>query len=303
MRVEGKSCLKLVALLLSLCVCVLCVCVSGDLGLQDNIKAVNAGDSWNSYISPIMDAQFHLENALSSEDCSIDLSYKDSGLALIVAKSERPILAKISQGDRSETFYIHNDGTQSAVLLPFGNGDYEITILEKKEDKVGSVKYQTAFSVWSMNDLQAFCNATDYVPFNKNSEYVKEASRLKKMAESDEQLVALIVQQVMRHLDYDQSMTEVGHRPDLDLVWTSRKAVCRDYAVITAAMLRSQGIPTKVLYGDVMFSNGTKGYHAWNEYYAGNAGWVRLDVTYMERGESLDHNNDFEILYEASKVF
>lgn len=273
-----------------------------------SIKAdVNQGTreirNWTSHITPLMDVQFHPGSALGNAGCFVDLSYKDAGLALIKAEGDQPLRVKITQGDRSETFYVHTDGTPSVLPLPFGSGDYEIKILEQKEGQVYTARYQTEFSVWSMNDLQAFCNATDYVPFSQDSEYVKEASRLREQASSDEELVRLIVKSVMKHLEYDKSMVSVGDRPDLDLVWSSGRAVCRDYAVITAAMLRSQGIPTKVLYGNVTFPGEEKGYHAWNEYYAGEAGWIRLDVTYMEKGAGLGYNNGFKTLYEASKVF
>ena len=74
---------------------------------------------------------------------------------------------------------------------------------------------------------------------------------------------------------------------------TSGKGICFDYASLTASMLRSQGIPTKVIFGYVSPDDL---YHAWNMFYTEESGWVtvefavdpndwnRLDLTFSAGG-------------------
>ena len=54
-------------------------------------------------------------------------------------------------------------------------------------------------------------------------------------------------------------------------------------------MLRSIGIPTKLVKG---YKNDIDGYHAWNEVYISEKGWVIVDTTYdsiyLENGTSIN---------------
>ena len=59
------------------------------------------------------------------------------------------------------------------------------------------------------------------------------------------------------------------YTPDIEAIMSSRKGICFDYAAVMASMLRSQGIPTKLVMGYV-----PQGYHAWNEVYFEGVGWV-----------------------------
>ena len=84
-----------------------------------------------------------------------------------------------------------------------------------------------------------------------------------------------------------------GYMPDPDETLKSGLGICFDYASLTAAMLRSQGIPTKVIFGYVS-PNGV--YHAWNMFYTEESGWVtvgfevagddwnRIDLTFSANG-------------------
>ena len=57
--------------------------------------------------------------------------------------------------------------------------------------------------------------------------------------------------------------------PDIDATMQTRKGICFDYASLMSALLRSQGIPTKLVVG----YSGTA-YHAWISVYLDEAGWV-----------------------------
>lgn len=69
---------------------------------------------------------------------------------------------------------------------------------------------------------------------------------------------------------------DIGITRSASDVLESRVGVCRDYAILFAAMARSVGIPAKVVSGLVYLEDGFY-YHAWVECYVGK--WVPFDAT------------------------
>jgi transglutaminase-like putative cysteine protease len=65
-------------------------------------------------------------------------------------------------------------------------------------------------------------------------------------------------------------------------VLSSREGECEAHSMLTAALLRSIGIPAKIV-GGIVYSNDYKGflYHAWNEVWIDNH-FVPLDATFGE---------------------
>ena len=62
---------------------------------------------------------------------------------------------------------------------------------------------------------------------------------------------------------------ESGYLPNLDSVYKSKKGICFDYAATMTAMLRSQGVPTKLVIGYA-----GSAYHAWISVYSEKEGWI-----------------------------
>jgi transglutaminase-like putative cysteine protease len=65
------------------------------------------------------------------------------------------------------------------------------------------------------------------------------------------------------------------YTPDTDKALEMKKGICFDYAAVVATMLRSQNIPTKLVFGYA--PNGE--YHSWNEVFV-NGTWMHLDATW-----------------------
>ena len=66
---------------------------------------------------------------------------------------------------------------------------------------------------------------------------------------------------------------QTGYLPVVDEVLSQGKGICFDYAALTACMLRTQGIPTRleIGYADTV-------YHAWNTVLI-DGQWLRVDTT------------------------
>ncbi len=68
----------------------------------------------------------------------------------------------------------------------------------------------------------------------------------------------------------------IGVLRDAREVFRTKEGVCRDYAVLTATLLRAAGIPTRLATGLVTW-DGTFYYHAWCEVWDGR-GWIGVDA-------------------------
>jgi hypothetical protein len=79
----------------------------------------------------------------------------------------------------------------------------------------------------------------------------------------------------------------IGVLRDASEVLKTKEGVCRDYAILTATLLRSAGIPTRLASGLVTW-DGTFYYHAWDEVWDG-AYWIGIDSTTTDRQISAAH--------------
>ncbi|MCX7799226.1 MAG: transglutaminase-like domain-containing protein [Fimbriimonadales bacterium] len=79
----------------------------------------------------------------------------------------------------------------------------------------------------------------------------------------------------------------IGVLRDAREVLKSKEGVCRDYAVLTAALLRAAGIPARLASG-LVYQDGAFYYHAWAEAWTGRD-WLGVDSTRPRHGLSALH--------------
>ncbi|MEJ5171845.1 MAG: transglutaminase-like domain-containing protein, partial [Fimbriimonadales bacterium] len=76
----------------------------------------------------------------------------------------------------------------------------------------------------------------------------------------------------------------IGVLRDAREVLKTKEGVCRDYAILTAALLRAAGVPARLASG-LIYDDGAFYYHAWAEAWTGRD-WVGVDSTRSRRGLS-----------------
>ncbi len=79
----------------------------------------------------------------------------------------------------------------------------------------------------------------------------------------------------------------IGVLRDAGEVFKTKEGVCRDYAVVTAAILRAGGVPTRLTSGLILME-GRYYYHAWVEVWD-TKNWVGVDSTRPTDGVGADH--------------
>lgn len=79
----------------------------------------------------------------------------------------------------------------------------------------------------------------------------------------------------------------IGVLRDAREVLQTKEGVCRDYAVLTASLLRAAGIPARLASG-LVYQDGAFYYHAWAEAWTGRD-WLGVDSTRPRHGLSALH--------------
>ena len=170
------------------------------------------------------------------------------------------------------TYSLKGDGEYEVYPLSDGNGSYTVTVYEN----VDGSKYATAntvnFSVALSDEFAPFLRPNQYVNYNENSSVVAKAKELAAGTEDVLGKIGGIFDFVVSTLTYDEELAQnvkSGYLPDVDAVVEKGKGICFDYAAVMAAMLRSQGIPTKLIVGYT-----GEIYHAWINVYSEESGWM-----------------------------
>lgn len=213
------------------------------------------------------------ENVIGSDVCSIDISNVSEGY-IVVRYTGDSSKVKLQLSGNGQTTYTYNITSDDEVVIPLssGDGEYSINLYES----LGNDQYISAFAdtfpVEIKNVFGPFLYPNQYVMFNADSSSVAKAKELVATATCDLEAVALVYDFVINNVTYDHEEAETvesSYLPNPDEVLSTGKGICQDYASLMAAMLRSQGIPTRLEIGYAKDA-----YHAWISVYTEDQGWI-----------------------------
>lgn len=293
--------IKNISGLLVILLCVLLASCGGGGGAPSS----DAGDDGKSYEVPAFrDAGFDEESAEGSGGVMIDTSGKDEGYFAVHATSEDKLKLQVLKDDEVYTYDIVN-GREQIYPLQLGNGTYTIMALKNITGNKYSELYSCTLDVNISDEFDPFLRPSQYADYDKSSECVAKAAELAASASDPNDFISKVYDYVCENIEYDKekaASVQPGYIPEPDKILSEGKGICFDYASLAASMLRSQGIPTKIIFGYVGDSGDL--YHAWNMYYTKESGWVaaefevskdewnRLDLTFSANGSDSDFIGD-----------
>ena len=181
------------------------------------------------------------------------------------------------------TYYVRTDGNYDVIPLSDGNGTYKFVVCKNVSGTKYSSVLTASISVKLVDSLAPFLRPNQYVNYNENTEAVKLAQELAGNKTDNLAKVKAVYNWVVTNLsyDYDKAKTvQSGYLPDVDKVMKEKKGICFDYSALMASMLRSQGVPVKLVVG----YTSTGEYHAWINVWSEKSGWMD-GVIYFD-GES-----------------
>ena len=227
----------------------------------------------------------------------VDFTYSYSGVVKVLNNPGVTTKMKliIEKGENKYIYNISNNANYVSFPLQLGSGKYVVKLYENTTGTKYKTVYSESSDVTIYNSNSAYLASTQQVNWNENNDAIALAKKLlndalwvkivttrnnhAKLTEKEK--IDILYNYVVKNMDYDYNKIETlsyDYVPDIDVVLKAKKGICFDYSVLLAAMLRSQGIPTKLIKGE---STNTDVYHAWNEIYLSSENrWIIVDTTY-----------------------
>lgn len=222
----------------------------------------------------------------AEKQSDIDFSKSGQGIVRVLYNTGKDIKVKlmIIKDDKKYTYNLKSNESYINFPLQLGNGQYVVNIYENTTgNKYKKVLSKTA-DVRIAESNQVFLNSVQGIEWSKDNKAIKLANTIisnNDKAVSDRDRVEVIYKYIVENITYDYNKAnnlEFDYLPNIDSTLTSGTGICYDYASLLASMLRSVGIPTKLVKG---YSAHTDVYHAWNEIYiADEHKWIIVDTTY-----------------------
>ncbi len=303
-------CLLLAALLFALC-----GCGRSETVQEENVPLFGwfsrksdsdsaAVEDRGPYVAPaFLGSAYHPSLAEGPSNARIDLSALPEGYVAVSAVSSQRLKFQVITGEIKYNYDLPSDGTPTIFPLPYGDGLYTFRVMENVVESRYAEIYSATREVKLLDEFQPFLRPNTYVNYTQDSACVKKAQELAETAGDALGLVGAVFRFVCETVTYDTekaSTIRSGYVPTPDETMTTGKGICFDYASLVGAMLRSQGIPTREVFGYVS-PNGV--YHAWNMFYTEQTGWVtvsyevdtgwnRMDLTFSANGADADFIGD-----------
>lgn len=248
---------------------------------------------------PLATAQLDADAATIEHDSMIDVSHASQGYVAASAQNASRVKLLVEKDGARYTYDLPGDGT--AVVAPFnlGDGAYEVQVMQNTEgDRYASIN-SVSVDVSLDSEFEPFLRPNVFCAYDETSACVAKANELTADAENEGDALRAIYTWIADNIRYDTGKAEqladaTGYVPNPDATLAEGSGICFDYVSLGAAMLRSQGIPTKIVTGYVSPDNI---YHAWNLVYLDGSWrsvevsveadtWTRIDLTFAAAGGS-----------------
>lgn len=175
--------------------------------------------------------------------------------------------------------YYYSLKNQTEYLpIQFGKGTYEVKLLRNIEGNRYSVLNKVYLNI-NEEPENVYLSSSQPVIWEGNEELLALAKEIVVDKTTDEEKVKAAYDYIVKNIKYDKVKIKNlpdDYVPDLSTIMSEKKGICYDYSALFAAILRSEGIPCKLVKG---YKNDLKNYHAWNEVYL-DGKWQVVDTTY-----------------------
>lgn len=241
-------------------------------------------------------SRFDEAAATGERGAAFDTSHLSEGYIAVSATASTRLKFQVEKDGSSGTYYfdLPSDGTPISCPLVEGDGAYTFTVWENTTGQsYAELDSLSDQQVTLADEFQPFIRPSIYCDYDASSESTKLANDLCADAQNEGDVVRSIYDWIVDNIAYDEGKAAeladaTGYLPSPDACIADGSGICFDYASLAAAMLRSQGIPCKIITGYVSPDNI---YHAWNMVYIDGTWvdarinikqntWTRIDTTF-----------------------
>jgi transglutaminase-like putative cysteine protease len=243
---------------------------------------------------------------ISNGQVSVDVGDVENGVVTVKTdvNTDANLVIKAEKDETVVYYYVDEDNT-TKIPLTYGNGTYTLTVFEN----ISGNEYQNIFSTTVDGKLiyedLVYLQSNEIVNFEDSEVLESEILSIVSSDYTEEEKIDAVYQYVLSSYVYDYNKIDnldSSYVPDIDELLSSDSGICYDFSAITASMLRSLGIPTKLVMG---YRTDSNVYHAWNEILI-NDEWYVIDTTW-----DISHNVDGSVIdsvqsadmYSVEKVY
>ena len=233
---------------------------------------------------------------------AVDYSNASEGYIMARYDGENPKVKIRIKKDDGETYTYDVAPNEGFAGFPLsdGNGAYTIIMYLNIEDDLYSQACAEQIYVEVNDEFSPFLRPNQYSNFTGETLAVAKGAEVAQSSKSSLKVIERAFIYITENVEYDYhkaANVQSGYIPDVDDTLTTGMGICFDYASLMTCMLRSQGIPCKLVVGYA-----GPAYHAWISVYVEGIGWVAnmiqfngdtwtlMDPTFAAGGDRADPN-------------
>ena len=264
-----------------------------DVELQDEVVALAATPAVSSMLVPVASGTLVAQN----NQAQIDYSNTADGYVMVryTASTTKRLKVQVKGPTTTYTYNITPGDAWTTFPLSDGNGTYQVVVYENISGSKYATVLSQSISVSLKDEFAPFLRPNQYVDYEHADKTVAKAKELTAGKTEALDKVAAVYDFVIQNITYDKQLAatvQSGYLPVLDSVLEKKTGICFDYAALMTGMLRSQGVPCKLVVGYA----GTA-YHAWISVWSEKDGWIdgvvyfdgtswqRMDPTFPANGK------------------
>lgn len=219
---------------------------------------------------------------------------------------ESKLLFLVEKDGNRYTYPVDDDGNLNYFPLQMGSGDYLVRLMENVEGNRYKEVIRKAINLNALSENEIFLQSVIEINWTEDSPAVLKAKSLTKGMTLNSDKIKVIYDYITSNYTYDFDKIPTlnsSYIPNINQVYYDEKGICYDYSALLASMLRSVGVPTKMVkgYSDLI----PEQYHAWNEVYV-NGSWKIVDTTYdaayLQANKSVSMYKSVD-LFDAMKIY
>ena len=241
-------------------------------GCDNTGASVGASGSSRATLTKVLAPEASGTTVYGGGNVSIDASHTEDGYIMVkYSGGADKIKIQISKSGEIYTYTCKSHDYETFPLTE-GSGSYKVEVLENVGGNLYTLAMSKKISANVKDEFSPFLYPNQYVWFTADSKAVAKARELSDKSGSDLDYVEQVYKYVIKHIKYDNAKAanvSTDYVPNIDETLDSGKGICFDYASLMSSMLRSQGVPTKLVVG----YSGTA-YHAWISVWLEETGWV-----------------------------
>lgn len=234
----------------------------------------------------------------------VDYSNAEDGYIMVCHFGETDSRLKVLlKGPKTTYKYDLPQGSWAVFPLSDGDGCYQAGVYRNTYGTKYALVMSADFTVTMTDPFGPFLRPNQFVNYQDAPETVALGAQLCAGMENSLDKVAAVYDYVVANLTYDEekaATVQSGYLPVTDEILAMGKGICFDYAAVMTSMLRSQGIPCKLVVG---YAGST--YHAWISVWVEEIGWIygaiyfdgqewkRMDPTFASSAETQEAILDF----------